>query len=106
MTLLSLTNESMTLKLSTRFEKRTPLLEGSDVRCLRFKERYGARTAWPGLVVLVPFKGRALSAGIVMIEASSDSERGKVKLVAMLPMRDPVERYGTARSSGAMRACG
>ncbi len=56
--------------------------------------------------MLVPFKGRALSAGIVMIEATSDGERGKVKLVAMLPMRDPVERYGAARSSGAMRACG
>jgi hypothetical protein len=41
-----------------------------------------------------------------MIEASSDGERGKVKLVAMLPMRDPVQRYGTAPSSGAMRACG
>ena len=39
MTLLSLTNESMTLKLSTLFEKRTPLSEGSDVRCLRFKKR-------------------------------------------------------------------
>ena len=57
-------------------------------------------------MVLVPFKGRALSAWIVMIEASSDGESGKVKLVAMLPMRDPVQRYGTAPSSGAMRACG
>ena len=38
MTLLSLTNESMAL--TTRFEKRTPLLEGSEFRaCLRFKKR-------------------------------------------------------------------
>ena len=68
MTLLSLTNEPMTLSLSTLFEKRTPLLEGSEVRCLRFKKRYGARTAWPGLVVLVPCEGLVSCKGMVMIE--------------------------------------